>query len=134
MRNMRHIYKKIITTFIYISVCNVMHEQFLSTPHPMPSQPQAGEESQMNSHPLQNSFSLMSYGIEYPFGQFKSAVLFLFPPSSLGPSLRVALALYNASQQAPINISVLSTLFFSQKQNIAYQTLKKTIPSQMKLR
>ena len=39
----------------------------------------------------------MSYGIEYPFGQFKSAVLILFPPNSLGPSLRVALALYNAS-------------------------------------
>jgi len=39
----------------------------------------------------------MSYGMEYPFGQFKSAVLIQFPPSSLGPSLRMALALYSTA-------------------------------------
>jgi len=33
--------------------------------------------------PLQNSFCLMSYDMEYPFGQFKSAVLIIFPPRSL---------------------------------------------------
>ena len=57
--------------------------------------PWAAEESQMKSHPLQNSFHMMSYGMEYPFVQFRSAVLILFPPSSLSPLLRMALALYN---------------------------------------
>ena len=33
--------------------------------------------------------------MEYPFGQFQSAVLILSPPSSLGPLLSVAFALYN---------------------------------------
>jgi len=37
----------------------------------------------------------MSYGMEYPFGQFKSAVQILFSPNSFGPSLQMALALYN---------------------------------------
>ena len=34
--------------------------------------PRAVEEHEMNSHPLQNFFCMMSYGMEYPFGQFKS--------------------------------------------------------------
>jgi len=34
----------------------------------------------------------MSYGTEYAFDHFKSAVLILFPPSCLGPLLRRALA------------------------------------------
>ena len=57
----------------------------------------ATEESEVNSHSLQNSFCMMSYGMEYPFVQFKSAVLILFLPSSLGPSLRIASALYNTA-------------------------------------
>ena len=44
-----------------------------------------------------SAFCLMSCDIEYPFGQYKSAVQILFPPSSLGPSLRMALALYNTA-------------------------------------
>jgi len=36
---------------------------------------------------IPHSKRMMSYGIQYPFGQFKSSVLFLFHPSSLGPSL-----------------------------------------------
>jgi len=59
--------------------------------------PQAGEESTMNSHTLQNSSCLMSYLMEYPFGWFKSAVQILFPPSSLGPLLWMALALCNTA-------------------------------------
>jgi len=59
--------------------------------------PQAVEESQMNSHSIQNSFCLMLYGMEYPFGQ--SAVLIVFPPSSLGPLLRVSWSLYNTAEQ-----------------------------------
>jgi len=39
----------------------------------------------------------MSHGMEYPFGQFKSAVLILFPSSSLGLSLKMALVLYNTA-------------------------------------
>ena len=59
--------------------------------------PWSEEESETNSHPLQNPFCLISYGMEYPFGQFKPAVLILFPPSSLSPSLRMALALYDTA-------------------------------------
>ena len=58
---------------------------------------QLEEESKINSHPLQNSFCMMSYDTEYPFGQFKSSLLILFPPSSLGPLLRMALALFNTA-------------------------------------
>ena len=58
---------------------------------------QAAEERKLSSHPLQNSIYMMSYGMEYPFGQFKPAVLILFPPSSLGPSLRMALSPYNTA-------------------------------------
>jgi len=56
---------------------------------------QTVEKSQMNSHPLQNSFHMVSYDMEHPFVQFKSAVLILFPSSSLGPLLRMTLALYS---------------------------------------
>lgn len=42
---------------------------------------QAAEESKTNSHPLQNSFCMTSYGLEYPFSQLKTAVLILIPPS-----------------------------------------------------
>ena len=59
--------------------------------------PRAAEESQLNCYPLQNSLHMMSYGMEYPFGQCKSAFLILFPPSSLDPLLRVVLALYNTA-------------------------------------
>ena len=45
--------------------------------------PQAIGESKMNSHPPQSSFHMTTYGTECPFGQFKSAVFILFPPSSL---------------------------------------------------
>ena len=59
--------------------------------------PRAAEERKLSSHPLQNSFHMLSYGMEYPFGQFQSAVLILFSPSYLGPWLRTALALYNTA-------------------------------------
>ena len=57
----------------------------------------AAEKIEMKSHPLQNSFIMMSYDMEYSFGQFKSAVLILFPPRSLGLLLKMALALYNTA-------------------------------------
>ena len=59
--------------------------------------PQAVEESKINSHPLQNSFCMMSHVMEYLFGQLKSAILIPFCSSSLGPSLRMALASYNTT-------------------------------------
>ena len=55
------------------------------------------EEIDMNFHPLHNSFPNMSYGREYPFGQFQSAVLILFPLTSLGSQLRMTLALYSTA-------------------------------------
>ena len=57
--------------------------------------PHAAEECMLHSHSLPNSFCLMSYGMEYPFGKFKPTVLVLFPPSSLGPLLRMDLTLWN---------------------------------------
>ena len=58
---------------------------------------QTAEQREMNFCPLQNSFHMMSYGVEYPFGHFKSTVLVLFHPSPLGPLLRVAFAVYNTA-------------------------------------
>lgn len=58
----------------------------------LPTNGQAEEESEMNSQALQSPFHLMSCGMEYPFGPFKSAVLMLLPPSSLDPLLWTALA------------------------------------------
>ena len=75
-----------------------MYKQLLTTPlNDAQLAPQAAGERRMKSHPLQNSFYMMPYGMEYPFGQFKSAVLNLFPPRSLGPLLKMALALYNTA-------------------------------------
>ena len=66
----------------------------------LPTNGQAEEESEMNSHPLQNPFHLMSYGMEYPFGSLTAAVLIWFPPSSsLRALLRTALALYESASQ-----------------------------------
>lgn len=59
--------------------------------------PQVKEEREMNPHSLQSSFHMMSYGTEYPFGRFKSSVLTVFPPSSLGPVLKMALPLYSSA-------------------------------------
>jgi len=42
---------------------------------------------------------MMSYGMEYPLSQFKSAALILLPPSSLGSSLQMDLALYNTDKR-----------------------------------
>lgn len=64
----------------------------------LPSNGQAEEESEVSSHPVQNPFHLMSYGMEYPFGLLTSAVLIWFPPSSfLRALLRRALALYSSA-------------------------------------
>ena len=61
---------------------------------------QAEEETEMNYHPIQNPFHLMSYGMEYPFGPLTSAVLIWFPPSSfLRALLRMALALSRSASQ-----------------------------------
>ena len=49
--------------------------------------PQRGEEREMNSHPIQNSFCMNSYSMEYPFRQFKLALLILLPPSSFSEKL-----------------------------------------------
>ena len=66
----------------------------------LPSNGQAEEESEVSSHPVQNPFHLMSYGMEYPFGPLTSAVLLWFPPSSfLRALLRTALALYSSAYQ-----------------------------------
>jgi len=73
--------------------------QLLTTPDQHPASPSEVEESEMNSHPLQNSFCMMWYSMEYPCGQFKSAVPILFLPTSLDPSLWMALALYTTAEQ-----------------------------------
>mgnify|MGYP001852072942 CR=1 FL=1 len=96
--------------------------------------PWAAEEREKNSHPLQNSFHMMSYGMEYPSGQFKSAVLILFPPSILGPSLGMpllctTLLISNYKHWCVINVVSLLEL----KHSTISDTRKKVIPSQLKL-
>ena len=61
---------------------------------------------------VKHTFCMTSYGMEYCFGQFKSAALILFPSSSLGPSLRLALAVQHRPA-ATINIGALLMLVFS---------------------
>ena len=57
-----------------------------ATAHHAPSNaqlaPKTAKERDMNSYTLQNSFLMMPYDMEYPFGQIKSAVIILFPPIS----------------------------------------------------
>ena len=93
----------------------------------------AVEESKMNSYLLQNFF-LMSYGMEYPFGQFKSAVLILFPPlpwALLHESwLCTALLSSSYKQQHVINTVLLLELRYS----IIPDNVKETVPSQLNLR
>ena len=74
-------------------MCVISDAQITAQHNPTNAQtaPSAAEESKVYSRPLQNSFHLMSYGMEYPFGQLKSAALIQFPSSSLGPSLWMAL-------------------------------------------
>ena len=66
----------------YIYMCNkwctIAH-------HQSPASPQAASGLPVNSPFFKLSFRMMSYIMEYPFGQFMSAVLILSPPSSLGP-------------------------------------------------
>ena len=45
--------------------------------------PQQAEERDVLPHPSRLSLCMMPYVMEYPFGQFKPAVLILFPPSPL---------------------------------------------------
>ena len=47
-----------------------MHKQLLT------------EQQKMKSQSLQNSFHMVKYSMEYPFGQFKSVVLILSSPTS----------------------------------------------------
>ena len=44
--------------------------------------PRQAEERDALPHPSRPNSCIIPYGMEYCFGQFKSAVLILFPPSS----------------------------------------------------
>lgn len=74
-----------------------MHKHLLSTTRLMLSWTLGSEETEMNSHPFQYNFCLLSADRERPFGHYQSAVLTLFPPSSMCPPLTMALALYNTA-------------------------------------
>lgn len=50
-------------------------------------------------NPVQNSSCTMLYGMGYPLGLFKSAVLVLFPPQILGPWLWTTLLSSNCKHQ-----------------------------------
>jgi len=106
-------------------------------PNQCPASPQAVQASQMNSHSLQNSFHLMPYGMEYPFGKFNSSILIPFPPRLLGPFTVNGLGSTQHHLAATLHIPLLSTLFFSQNQNKAsHQTLKESnsIPAETETR
>ena len=82
-------------------------------------------------------FHMMSYGMEHPFGQFRSGVLVLSPPSSLHPppspvSVRsvqeaeTSSALYSTPQQHLNHWCVVNIVFLSKpKQSIIPTTMKK---------
>ena len=74
--------------------------------HHLPTDSQLGPE-QWNSHSLQNSFCMMSYGMKYPYGQFKSAVLNSVPSQLLEPFTVSGLGSVQHCLAATINISVL---------------------------
>ena len=86
-----------MTIYIYTYLWTYIRSDAQAIAYHLPADaqlaPWAAKESTMNSHSLQNSFYMMSYDIEYLFGQFKSAIQILFSPSSLGLSLQTTLAL-----------------------------------------
>ena len=84
--------------------------QLLTIPLPMPSQLPEQQKREMNSHPLQNSFCIMSLGMEYPFAP--SQLPGPFAPSQLpGPFTENGSGSVQHCLAATINIDVLSTLF-----------------------
>jgi len=96
----------------------VMHKQLLTTPNQCPAGPQAAEERKMNSHPLQNSFLMMSYAWNIPLANLRHCPNSV-PSQLLGPFTENGLGSVQHCLAATINIDVLSTLFSSQNQNIA---------------
>jgi len=94
-----------------------------------------------NSPPfIKGFFCIMSYGTEYPFGQFRSAVLVLSPPRSLCPSspphlessvrsweTETPLAPYSTAQQQLNHQHVINMLFLllKPKHTIVPATIKK---------
>ena len=91
---------KCVCVYIYVYTCLQNKQrimQLLTTPQLMPSQSLSCGCQSLSSGCYPNHlpavlqfFHLMIYGMEYPFGQFRSAVLVLSPPSSLGFSCPVA--------------------------------------------
>lgn len=117
-------------------MCVISDAQITAQHNPTNAQtaPSAAEESKVYSRPLQNSFHLMSYGMKYPFGQFKSAALILFPSNSLGPLLRTALAIQLLSSNYKPWCVISIVFLLEPKYNIIPDTLKKIIMSQLKLK
>ena len=74
-----------------------MHKQLLTTPDQCTARYLSSERERWAPTLLQNSFHMMPYDMEYPFGQFILAILILFPLSSLGASPWMTLALYNGA-------------------------------------
>lgn len=141
---MYHIYiyhtYMIYTLFIYICV-NVYKQRWTSNCSLSPTDThlalQAAQDSQKNSYPLQNPFRVMSYGMVYPFGHFKSAFLNLFLPSPLGPLLWMAwfhTTLISCNYRHWCVSNIVFPLEPEQSIVPDYYFLKKIIPSQMKLR
>ena len=60
-----------------------MHKQLLTTLAQL--SPQAAVRARNKLLPLHNSFHLMAYDTEYPFSQFRTTILVLFPAVSLCP-------------------------------------------------
>ena len=87
-------YGKYMNIKMYITV---MHKQLLTIPWPMSISPSKQWKGEVNFHPLQNFFHLMSYGTEFSLVQWKSAFLILFLLRCLGLSLWTALALYSTA-------------------------------------
>ena len=107
-----------MTIYLFNERIQVMHKQLLTTPNQCPAGPQTAEERKMNSHPLQNSFLMMSYAWNIPLANLRHCPNSV-PSQLLGPFTENGLGSVQHCLAATINIDVLSTLFSSQNQNIA---------------
>ena len=98
----------------------VMHKQLLTATKQCPASPQAAAAHLCKLPTVFKFFSIMSYGVECPFGQIRSAVLFLSLSACCHPSPLTARAVREAEKQLwhctallsnYSNISGLSALF-----------------------
>ena len=89
-------------------------------------------------------FSMMSRGMEYPFGQFRSAVLVLLPPSNFcthsstlarrHEKLKYSWLCLSAALQQLIQLCIISSIFIKNPKHIISASTKKITSIPVKIR